>query len=240
MPSIIPGYEYDIFISYRQNDNLDGWVSDFVTNLNREIKSAFKENISVYFDENPHDGLQEYHEVDGSLREKLRCLVFIPVLSQTYCDTKSFAWEQEFKVFLEQAGSDKFGLKTKLLNGNVASRVLPVKIHELEATDINLFESNVGGVLRSIDFIYKTSGVNRPLDPSDSEKQNLNNTYYRDQINKVANALKEVITGLKNQDIAKVVPGDPLNADSEINILNEEKSPQSTAPLTKRRNILRP
>jgi len=27
MHSIIPGYEYDIFISYRQNDNQDGWVT---------------------------------------------------------------------------------------------------------------------------------------------------------------------------------------------------------------------
>jgi hypothetical protein len=31
MPSIIPGYEYDIFISYRQKDNKhDGWVTEFV------------------------------------------------------------------------------------------------------------------------------------------------------------------------------------------------------------------
>ena len=54
MPSIIPGYEYDIFISYRQNDNQDGWVAEFINSLNREIKSTFKEDISIYFDENPH------------------------------------------------------------------------------------------------------------------------------------------------------------------------------------------
>jgi hypothetical protein len=29
MPSIIPGYQYDIFISYRQKDNkYDGWVTE--------------------------------------------------------------------------------------------------------------------------------------------------------------------------------------------------------------------
>ena len=33
MPSILPGYEYDIFISYRQNDNQDGWVTRFVETL---------------------------------------------------------------------------------------------------------------------------------------------------------------------------------------------------------------
>jgi hypothetical protein len=34
MASLIPGYEYDIFISYRQKDNkYDGWVTEFVDNL---------------------------------------------------------------------------------------------------------------------------------------------------------------------------------------------------------------
>jgi hypothetical protein len=44
MASVIPGYEYDIFISYRQKDNLpspgsgrqannDSWVSGFVEAL---------------------------------------------------------------------------------------------------------------------------------------------------------------------------------------------------------------
>ena len=34
MGSIIPGFEYDIFISYRQKDNKHyGWVTEFVDNL---------------------------------------------------------------------------------------------------------------------------------------------------------------------------------------------------------------
>ncbi len=34
MSSIIEGYNYDIFISYRQKDNkYDGWVTEFVDNL---------------------------------------------------------------------------------------------------------------------------------------------------------------------------------------------------------------
>ena len=60
MPSLIQGYEYDIFISYRQKDNkYDGWVTEFVTNLKRELEATFKEDISIYFDQNPHDGLLE-------------------------------------------------------------------------------------------------------------------------------------------------------------------------------------
>ncbi len=51
MPAIVPGYEYDIFISYRQNDNkYDGWVTEFVENLSKELAAKFKEEITIYFD----------------------------------------------------------------------------------------------------------------------------------------------------------------------------------------------
>ena len=97
MSSLIKGYNYDIFISYRQKDNKhDGWVTEFVDNLKGELESTFKEDISVYFDINPHDGLLETHDVDESLKEKLKCLIFIPIISRTYCDPKAFAWENEF------------------------------------------------------------------------------------------------------------------------------------------------
>ena len=198
MASLIPGYEYDIFISYRQKDNKhDGWVTEFVENLKGELESTFKEEISVYFDINPHDGLLETHDVDESLKEKLKCLVFIPIISRTYCDPKSFAWEHEFKAFVEQASKDQYGLKVKLPNGNVESRVLPVQIHDLKADDKTLVENVLGGFLRPIEFIYTEPGVNRPLTVKDSEEKNINKTNYRNQINKVANAIDEIITSLK-------------------------------------------
>jgi len=202
MSSIIEGYNYDIFISYRQKDNkYDGWVTEFVDNLKKELEATFKEEISVYFDINPHDGLLETHDVDESLKVKLKCLVFIPVISRTYCDPKSFAWENEFKEFVEQASLDQYGLKVKLPNGNVASRVLPVRVHDLDNADIKQCESVLGGVLRGIEFIYKESGFNRPLKPDDEEKINLNKTKYRNQISKVALAVKEIISGLKNEPL---------------------------------------
>ena len=198
MPSLIPGYEYDIFISYRQKDNKhDGWVTEFVENLRGELESTFKEEISVYFDINPHDGLLETHDVDESLKDKLKCLVFIPIISRTYCDPKAFAWEHEFKAFVDQASKDQYGLKVKLPNGNVASRVLPVQIHDLDNEDIDLCESVLGGVLRGIEFIYKEPGVNKPLTDDDDDSKNLNKTKYRIQINKVANSIKEIITGIR-------------------------------------------
>ena len=199
MASLIPGYEYDIFISYRQKDNkYDGWVTEFVDNLRRELEATFKEDISVYFDINPHDGLLETHDVDASLKEKLKCLVFIPIISRTYCDPKSFAWEHEFKAFIEQASQDQFGLKVKLSSGNIANRVLPVQIHDLNTDDKTIVEKELGGFLRAIEFIYKELGVNKPLSDEDDEKKNLNNTKYRIQINKVANTIDEIISGLRN------------------------------------------
>jgi len=201
MASIIPGYQYDIFISYRQKDNKgDRWVSEFVEGLKTELESTFKEEISVYFDINPHDGLLETHDVDESLKEKLKCLVFIPIISRTFCDPKSFAWEHEFKAFIEQASKDQFGLKVKLPGGNVANRVLPVQIHDLDNTDIKECESVLGGFLRGVEFIFKSPGVNRPLRAKEEKPQdNLNKTLYRDQINKVANSIKEIIQGLSSE-----------------------------------------
>ena len=199
MASIVEGYTYDVFISYRQKDNkYDGWVTEFVDHLKQELEATFKEEVSVYFDINPHDGLLESHDVNASLKEKLKCLVFIPILSRTYCDSKSFAWEHEFKAFIEQATQDQFGSRVTLSNGNIANRLLPVRIHDLDIADVKLCELVIGGVLRGIDFIYKSAGVNRPLRSiEDNPHENLNHTFYRDQINKVALAIKDIIEGME-------------------------------------------
>src|ERR1035437_4774247 len=226
MASLIPDYEYDIFISYRQKDNKhDGWVTEFVNNLKGELESTFKEEISVYFDINPHDGLLETHDVNASLKEKLKCLIFIPIISQTYCDSKSFAWQHELVAFNKMAKEDEYGRDIRLTGGNVASRILPVKIHDLDFEDKTLLENELGGVLRGIEFVYKEPGVNRPLKPEDEEKKNLNNTKYRNQINKVANAVKEIITAIKkpnqqdrelSKELAKSKPERPKKLKTRI------------------------
>jgi TolB-like protein/Tfp pilus assembly protein PilF len=198
MPSILPGYTYDIFISYRHKDNkYEGWVTEFVQNLKKELDATFKDDISIYFDINPEDGLLESHNVDKSLEGKLNCLILIPILSQTYCDPRSFAWQHEFCAFNRLAKADSFGRDIRLRNGNVASRILPVRIRDLDEEDKKLIEDELGSVLRPIDFIYKEQGVNRPLKPEDPEEKNLNKTKYRNQINKTANAIKEIIGALK-------------------------------------------
>ncbi len=228
MASIIPGFENDIFISYRQKDNKgDRWVSEFVESLRTELDKTFKEEITVYFDINQHDGILDTHDVDASLKEKLRCLVFIPVVSRTYCDPKSFAWDHEFKSFVEQASHDQYGLKIRLHDGNIASRVLPVLIHDLDTADIKLCESILGSGLRGVEFIYKEPGVNRPMTSIDNEEKNLSGTKYRNQINRVANAIREIISGMTAgppdyrslpSDVF-TAPGKPLTQEKSIIVL---------------------
>lgn len=204
MPSIHPDYEYDIFISYRHNDNLDGWVTRFVEALQNELKATLKNEVSIYFDKNPHDGLLETHKVDASLEKKLKCLIFIPIISQTYCDATCFAWEHEFLPFIEMANEDELGMNITLSNGNVTSRILPIKIHDLDTEDQNTLETVLDGPLRSIDFIYREPGVNSPLKTQDDRSLNLEKTDYKYQINKVANSLKEIGTSIINQAEGKI------------------------------------
>ena len=198
MSSLLPGYEYDIFISYRQKDNrYDGWVTEFVQNLKKELDATLKEDITIYFDENPHDGLLETHHVDKSLERKLKCLIFVPILSRTYCDPKSFAWTNEFLVFRDQVSSDHPGLEVRLASGNVASRILPIRIHDLEEKDKALFEKETGSAVRSVDFVFKSAGVNRPLRSKDDELKEISHiVLYRDQVNNVANAVSDIIAAM--------------------------------------------
>lgn len=196
--SILPGFDYDVYISYRNNDNkYDGWVTEFAEKLNQELSSTLKDKLTIFFDKNSEDRREEYAP-DGVKHHKVQSLIFIPIVSQTYCDTHSPVWKNEFKVFLEEIKNDIIGTTVKLANGNEASRMIPVKIHEIDTEDVKLLETELSGSLRSIDFIYREEGVNRPLRPRDDEKPvNLQRPMYRNQINKLANAIKEIITGIK-------------------------------------------
>jgi TolB-like protein len=200
MPSVIQGFEYDIFISYRHNDNRSGWVTDFVNALQEELAATIKEPINIYFDKSPHNGLLEMHNVNKSLEGKIKCLIFIPIISQTYCDPKSFAWQNEFCVFNKLSKEDPYGRDIKLNNGNVMSRILPIKIHDLDDEDKEVIEREIEHPLRAIEFIFRAPGVNRPLTVHDNPEKNLTYLNYRDQINKVANSIKQLINVIKKPD----------------------------------------
>jgi hypothetical protein len=84
----------------------------------------------------------------------------------------------------------------------VASRVLPIRINDLDISDTKLYESILGGVLRGVEFVYKEPGVNRPLRSNeDNPQNNLNQTIYRNQVNKVALAIRDLIENIKETGI---------------------------------------
>lgn len=199
MSLLFPDLEYDIFISYRHNDNLfDGWVTEFVARLQEELAATIKERLTIYFDQDRTVGLGDSHQVGPSLAHRLRSFILIPLISQTYCDTERFSWQHEFLPFLHQASADWMGLALRLPSGNFGSRILPVRIHNLDPDDVMLLERSLNGQLRTIDFVYQDLGVNRPLRPKDDElPRPVDGLLYRNQINKVANAIKELVAASK-------------------------------------------
>jgi TolB-like protein len=205
-------FSHDIFISYRHNDNKplggigEGWVTEFVNYLTTELETMIKGKVSIYFDRNPDNGLKEHHRVEDSLNNRLNSVILIPILSQTYCDEECYAWKNEFQPFLESAKSDLLGSSIRLLDGNVTGRVLPVCIHDLEQQDLRKIESALNGKLRDIIFVFKSPGVNRPLRAHEEDPlKNANRTSYRDQINKVANAIREIITSVRSTEKAQEI-----------------------------------
>ena len=88
----------------------------------------------------------------------------------------------------------------------------------------SIIENEIGGVLRAVEFIYKEPGVNRPLSPDDSKTDNRNKTDYRNQVNKVANAIKDSIACLKNpvygseKSSASIPASKPQNKKSKVRV----------------------
>ena len=116
-------------------------------------------------------------------------------------DVNLVAWQNEFCAFNRLALADGLGRDIKLRDGNVASRILPVAIHQLDSDDLSLIENELQSKLRPIDFIFRSPGVNRPLMPDDSRHGNTQSLFYRDQINKVANAIKQIIQAINRIDV---------------------------------------
>jgi adenylate cyclase len=100
--------------------------------------------------------------------------------------------------------------------------VLPIRIHELDSKDLLLCESALGTYLRGVEFIYKEPGVNKPLKADDDEKKNLSNTKYRIQINKVANAINEIISGLKGEPVEIASGTEPIASPAEKHPVREK------------------
>ena len=171
MSTIIPGYDCDIHISYRFNDNkYDGWVTEFVEKLWQELGATLKDKLSIYFDKSPEEDRKPFYEENTLVPRPIKSLIFIPDRFPNLLRYQFQVWKEEFKGFQYRCKNDRIGAIGEITNGNMASRVIPVKIHDIDKDDVKLLESELAGALRSIDFIYREEGVNRPLRPADDEK----------------------------------------------------------------------
>ena len=98
---LLPGYEYDIFISYRQNDNrYDGWVTGSVSNLKAELEATMKGKVNVYFDETQKDRLLGKSQRGRVPLPKFTRHSRFPSCPKPIATRESFAWNQEFLAFL--------------------------------------------------------------------------------------------------------------------------------------------
>jgi hypothetical protein len=53
-------------------------------------------------------------------------------------------------AFRDFAANEALGLDVKLSNGNVAKRILPIRIHEIDKADLKMIEHAIGGNMRAL------------------------------------------------------------------------------------------
>ena len=84
MSSIIPGFKYDVYISYHHRDQTLEWVKEFAEKLQQELDTTIKSKPTIYFSTEPGD---------QAGKDDLKSLIFIPVISDTYCDSDKETWQ---------------------------------------------------------------------------------------------------------------------------------------------------
>lgn len=113
--AFIPGYEYDIFVSYAHVDNIafpgqaDGWIEQFYKNLNLMLAKRFGrlDMIKIWWDNKKLDGSKLF---DQSIEEGIKksaimiCLYSPGYMQSAYC-------KQELDLFYSKVQSEKAGLK---------------------------------------------------------------------------------------------------------------------------------
>lgn len=130
----VPGFEYDIFISYAHIDNIAypgqtaGWIEHFYKNLNLMLAKRFgrMDSVKIWWDNNKLDGNVVF---DQSIEEGIQksaimiCLNSPGYIASAYC-------KQELSAFYKKAQSEKTGL-------NVAdrSRIINVVLNNIPHTE---------------------------------------------------------------------------------------------------------
>jgi hypothetical protein len=112
---IVPGFQYDLFISYAHRNDVawkkdgSGWVTDFVKSLKFELEARSR-NFAIWFDPQLRTG-EDFNEAIGKAISQ--SAVFLIILSPAYDDCPYC--KKEVVTFREQ-GHPAFGLRVGTLS----------------------------------------------------------------------------------------------------------------------------
>ncbi|MDC6353589.1 MULTISPECIES: toll/interleukin-1 receptor domain-containing protein [unclassified Robiginitalea] len=126
----VPGYEYDIFISYAHVDNIcfpdqeDGWIKQFYQNLNLMLARQFgrMDSVKIWWDTKKLDGSVLF---DDSIADGIRKSAIIICLDSPGYNASDYC-KQELGTFRDSASADKLGLKV-----GDQSRILHVLLNNI-------------------------------------------------------------------------------------------------------------
>lgn len=129
--ALIPGYEYDIFISYvhadneSETDNEEGWIDQFYKYLDTKLNKHSKD-IKIWWDSKNLDRSEVF---DNSIAEAIdKSAIMICLYSRLY--PQSEYCKKELEHFYNKVSKEKVGLTV----GN-RSRIIPVFMSNIPHTD---------------------------------------------------------------------------------------------------------
>jgi hypothetical protein len=103
--AFVPGYKFDLFISYAHLDNVavtdadPGWVHHFGQRLRASLQMRLgSKDFNMYFD---NINLRGHHAIEGISDQARDAAVLVVVLSNSYLQS-DFCMQKELKVFLER------------------------------------------------------------------------------------------------------------------------------------------
>ncbi|MEJ0081748.1 MAG: adenylate/guanylate cyclase domain-containing protein [Puia sp.] len=146
LKSILPDFDCDIYISYRFNDNkYDGWVTEFVDKLTQELSATLKDKLSIYFDKNPEEDRKPFYAENSLIPRQIKSLIFIPIIRKHIAIRVHWYGTKNSRASRLVQKTDQFGPNIKLTAGNTASRIIPVKIHDIDPDDIKIAGDGIVG-----------------------------------------------------------------------------------------------
>ena len=103
----VPGFEYDIYISYVRGDDAigrQGWVNDFVNSLYEEVRSGLEgPGFRMFFDKR-HPNFNDIDSISDFIKEKVpKSAVFVAIDLPNYF--MSSVAQEEISAFLARPNS---------------------------------------------------------------------------------------------------------------------------------------